>query len=232
MKLTWLGHNGFRLVTGKGATVLIDPWIDHPLANEAVRSLDRADLILITHGHGDHMGSLEPLARRTGATIVCIHELSVHLSGRGLGNEIVGMNKGGTVERAGVRVTMVHADHSSVIQDGDRMIPGGECVGYVVETDGTTLYHAGDTNVFGDMALIRELYAPKIVLLPIGDRYTMGPREAALAVRLLRPERIVPAHYGTFPVLTGTVEAFREALDEADRGRLLPLEVGVEVTLP
>lgn len=232
MKITWLGHEGFRIETDAGAVVLVDPWLDHPMATPEVRAIDRADLILVTHGHGDHIGSLVPLAEKTGAAIACIHEISVYLGTLGLSNEIIGMNKGGSVEHDSLRVTMVHADHSSMIQNGDRLIPAGECVGFVIDSGGYRIYHSGDTNVFGDMAIIRELYEPRLALLPIGDRYTMGPREAALAVKLLRPERIIPMHYGTFPILTGTVEAFREALDPEFRDRLTPLEVGAETNLP
>lgn len=232
MKITWLGHDGFSIVTDGGATVLVDPWLENPKATPEVRDLDRADVILITHGHGDHMGSLKALARKTGAAVVCIHEISVYLGSLGLSNQIIGMNKGGSVSVDGIKVTMVHADHSSMIQDGDRFLPGGECVGYVIDTGSYRIYHAGDTGVFGDMAIIRDIYAPNLALLPIGDRYTMGPREAAYAAGLLKPDRIIPMHYGTFPVLTGTVESFLEELAPEFRNRVTPLDVGEEFNIP
>ncbi|MBI5140881.1 MAG: metal-dependent hydrolase [Nitrospirae bacterium] len=232
MNITWLGHEGFRIESAKGVIILIDPWLDHPLATNTVRSLDRADLILLTHGHRDHIGSLEPLARKTGAKIVCIHDIYLHLSAKGWKNEIIGMNKGGSIVSGGIRITMVHADHSSSIKEGDALLPGGECVGYIVKLEnGYTIYHSGDTNVFGDMAIIRELYAPELALLPIGDRYVMGPREAAYAVKLIRPSRIIPTHYATFPALTGTVDDFVAALNPEDRGKVTPLEIGQEIDL-
>lgn len=232
MHLTWLGHTGFRIESRTGSTVLIDPWVDHPKTTESVRNIDKADVILVTHGHGDHVGSLLSIAGKTGAAVVCIHEISVYLNSRNIPNRIVGMNKGGTAVFEGVRVTMVHADHSSSIQDGDQLIPGGEAVGYVLRfDDGSSVYHAGDTSVFGDMALIRRLYQPKVALLPIGDHYTMGPQEAALAAELIDPERIVPMHYGTFPVLTGTPEALVDALPADFKHRVLTLAVGQRTEL-
>ncbi|MGW8321713.1 MAG: metal-dependent hydrolase [Thermodesulfobacteriota bacterium] len=232
MQITWLGHTGFRIERSGAGTILIDPWVDHPKSTDSVRAVDKADLILVTHGHGDHVGSLLYIAEKTGAVIVCIHEIAVYLNSKDIPNRIVGMNKGGTAVFEGVRVTMVHADHSSSIQDGNRILPGGEAVGYVLRFDsGHSVYHAGDTGVFGDMALIHRLYAPRVAMLPIGDHYTMGPAEAALAAELIRPECIIPMHYGTFPVLTGTPEALVQALPEELKGRVLALAVGQEAEL-
>ena len=135
--------------------------------------------------------------------MVGIPELARWLGKNGA-KQIAEMNKGGTQALADIRVTMVHADHSCGIQDGDELVYGGEAVGYVIEfSSGLKVYHAGDTNVFGDMAIIRELYAPDIVMLPIGDHYTMGPREAAYACNLLKPKAVIPMHFGTFSLLTG-----------------------------
>ena len=157
-----------------------------------------------TRGHGDHLGDAVEIGKKHNATAVGIFELCTWLQKKGVKN-ISPMNKGGTQTVAGVKITMVHAVHSCGIQDGDQVIYGGEACGYVLEfSNGVKLYHAGDTNVFSDMAIIRDLYAPKIVMLPIGDHFTMSPREAAYACKLLKPEIVIPMHFGTFPMLTGT----------------------------
>jgi L-ascorbate metabolism protein UlaG (beta-lactamase superfamily) len=154
------------------------------------------------------------LGKKLKPTTVCNYEIHMYLQRKGVPNTLP-MNKGGTQEVAGLKFTMVHATHSSGIEDGGQVIYGGEACGFVVTLeDGTRIYHAGDTAVHSDMALIAEIYAPEIALLPIGDRYTMSPREAAVATRLLKPKYVVPAHYGTSPTLTGTPEAFREELDK------------------
>jgi len=233
MRITWLGHTGFHIESDEGLEILVDPWVNHPKATDSVRRTNRADIILVTHGHGDHVGSLLHMAEVTRARIVCIHEMSVYLNSKKLENQIIGMNKGGTADLGGVRATMVHADHSSSIQDGGALLPGGDAVGYVLRfRNGYSIYHAGDTGVFGDMTLIRRLYAPKLTLLPIGDHYTMGPVEAALAVELLQPDRVIPMHYGTFPLLTGTPEALVEALPDELKSRVTPLSVGETASVP
>jgi L-ascorbate metabolism protein UlaG (beta-lactamase superfamily) len=135
--------------------------------------------------------------------VVAIPELAHWLEKKGL-KQVSGMNKGGTQAVGDIKVTMVHADHSCGITDGDQIVYGGEACGYVIEfSNGLKIYHAGDTNVFGDMAIIRDLYAPSIVMIPIGDHYTMSPREAGYACNLLKPKTVIPMHFGTFPVLTG-----------------------------
>lgn len=211
--LTWLGHNTFKLDTRDGRTVLLDPWVEgNPACPKDQRTFEAIDVITITHGHGDHMADAVTLGKKFKPAIVCNYEIHLFLSRKGVGNTKP-MNKGGTQEAAGLGFTMVHAIHSSGIEDGGQVVYGGEPCGFVITLeDGTRVYHAGDTAVFSDMALIGELYAPDIALLPIGDLYTMSPREAAVAARLLRPKWIVPAHYGTFPALTGTPEALREEL--------------------
>ena len=211
--LTWLGHNSFKLVTRGARTVLLDPWVEgNPACPQAHRTFDKIDIMTISHGHGDHMADAVTLGKKFKPTIVCNYEIHLFLQKKGL-TTTSPMNKGGSQEVGGVRFTMVHAVHSSGIEDGGQVVYGGEACGYVLTLeDGTRIYHAGDTAVFGDMALIAELYAPEIALLPIGDLFTMSPREAAVAARLLRPRYIVPAHYGTFPALTGTPEALREEL--------------------
>jgi L-ascorbate metabolism protein UlaG (beta-lactamase superfamily) len=205
IKLTWLGHSTFRLETPGGKTVFIDPWImNNPKCPDADKKVKKADVLLCTHGHGDHIGDAVAVIQQHNPLVVGIFELCLWLAKKG-SQQISPMNKGGTQTVGNMKVTMVHADHSCGIQDGDEIIYGGEACGYVIEFEnGVKLYHAGDTNVFGDMAIIRELYAPEIVMLPMGDHFTMGPREAAYAINLLRPQTVIPMHFGTFPMLTGT----------------------------
>lgn len=211
--LTWLGHNSFKLVSRGARTVLIDPWVEgNPSTPKELKTFDRIDVMTISHGHGDHMADAVTLGRKFKPVVVCNYEIHVFLNRKGVSTTSP-MNKGGTQEVAGLRFTMVHAVHSSGIEDGGQMIYGGEPCGFVITLeDGTRIYHAGDTAAHSDMALIRELYAPEIALLPIGDLYTMSPREAAVAARLLQPKFIVPCHYGTFPALTGTPDQLREEL--------------------
>ena len=211
--LTWLGHNTFKLVTRGGRVVLLDPWIEgNPACPKEHKTFDKLDVMTISHGHGDHMGDAVTLAKKLKPVVICNYEIHVFLQKKGVAGTSP-MNKGGTQEAQGLRFTMVHAIHSSGIEDGGQMIYGGEPCGFVITLeDGTRIYHAGDTAVFSDMALIGEIYQPEVALLPIGDLYTMSPREAAVAARLLKPKVIVPAHYGTFPALTGTPDALREEL--------------------
>ena len=211
--LTWLGHHTFKLVTRGARTVLMDPWVEgNPACPKEQKTFDKIDVMTVSHGHGDHLGDAVTLAKKFKPTVVCNFEIGLYLDRKGVANTL-GMNKGGTAEVAGLKFTMVHAIHSSGIEDGGQILYGGEAAGFVVTLeDGTRIYHAGDTAVHAEMALIGELYPPDIALLPIGDLYTMSPREAAVAARMLRPKWIVPAHYGTFPSLTGTPEMLREEL--------------------
>jgi L-ascorbate metabolism protein UlaG (beta-lactamase superfamily) len=203
--LTWLGHATFKIQTPEGKILLIDPWTEHnPSCPQSEKRQNQVDVMLCTHGHGDHIGDAVAICRQLQPTVVGIYELASWLGSKGAKN-IAPMNKGGTQEVAGVKITMVHAVHSCGIQEDDgSMIYGGEACGYVLEfSDGLRLYHAGDTAVFGDMQIIHELYRPEIALLPMGDHFTMGPREAEYACKLLKPRVVVPMHFGTFPMLTG-----------------------------
>jgi L-ascorbate metabolism protein UlaG (beta-lactamase superfamily) len=207
--LTWLGHASFRLDTDAGKRIYIDPWLSGPTCPESERVPERADLIAVTHGHGDHAGDAVSLAGQLGCPVIGMVELIGWMSAHGLPDgQGVGFNKGGTVEAAGVKVTMVNAFHSSSAPDGSY---AGEPAGFVFDLgNGTRVYFAGDTCVFGDMQLIARLHAPEVAVLPIGDHYTMGPDEAALALELLGSPRCVPCHWGTFPALTGTPERLAE----------------------
>jgi L-ascorbate metabolism protein UlaG (beta-lactamase superfamily) len=228
--ITWYGHACVEVTTAGGRTILFDPWFGNPRSPRAADTVDRCDLMLVTHGHHDHLGSPPgqvrnaeaiAIARRTRPAWPCMHELSLWLEHRlaGAGVEIIGMNAGGTVEARGLRITMVPAVHSAGdwSAEGEGPLYLGEPVGFIVELeDGSRLYHAGDTAVFGDMRYIGELYRPNLAMLPIGGHYTMGPREAALAIELLGAREVLPIHYGTFPILAGTPNQLRAAL--ADRG--------------
>jgi L-ascorbate metabolism protein UlaG (beta-lactamase superfamily) len=207
--ITWLGHGSFQIDTPAGACVLIDPWITGNPSWPEGRVVENCDAILLTHGHGDHAGDTVALATQHSAPVATINELAGWLGGQGVADAI-GFNKGGTVEIAGLRVTMTDAVHSSSTPDGT---PLGDPAGFVIQgPDMPTIYAAGDTAVHSDMALVGELYTPSIAILPIGDHYTMGPFQAAYAARLVAAPEIVPGHYGTFGLLTGTPAALRTEL--------------------
>lgn len=233
IEITWLGHSTFR-IDADGKTVLIDPWVmGNPACPEQNKRFDKIDLMLCTHGHGDHIGDAVPLVKQHQPKVVGIYELCMWLAKKGAKN-VMPMNKGGSQTVDGIRVTMVHADHSCGIEDDDgSIIYGGEACGYVLEfPGGLKVYHAGDTNVFGDMHIIRELYAPEVAMLPIGDLFTMGSREVAYACQLLRPKIVIPMHFGTFPSLTGTPTDLEKVADdlgihvmELKPGQRKPLDV-------
>jgi L-ascorbate metabolism protein UlaG (beta-lactamase superfamily) len=211
LEIAWLGHAAVRVRMGDGTTVLIDPWLaGNPACPESEHTQERADVVYVTHGHFDHVGDSLELVKRTGAPLHAIHEVATWFAGQGV-EAAIGSNKGGTVESvAGIKATLVDAVHSSGISGDAGIIPGGEAAGWVLEfPGGPTLYHAGDTAAFGDLRLIGELHQPDLAFLPIGGWYTMGPQGAAVAAKLLGVERVVPIHFGTFPILAGTPDELR-----------------------
>jgi len=204
-KITWLGHATVLVQSARGTTILIDPFIEHnPKYPKSFKLPEKVDYILLTHGHGDHISDVVPVASKHGSTVVAIYELAAYVESKGV-EKTIGMNLGGTVQLGDVAATMVEARHSSGAQDEKGTHYVGVAAGFVLTLeDGPVLYHAGDTAVFSDMQLIRDLYRPEIAMLPIGGHFTMGPKEAALAVRFLAPKKVLPLHFGTFPPLTGT----------------------------
>ncbi len=245
-RFTWYGHSCVELRTPGGKVVLFDPWFGNPTSTRAEDSVAECQLMLVTHGHHDHLGAFPRMvrdadalriARRTRPAWPCVHELSLWLESElgDAGVEIIGMNKGGTVEAAGLKVTMVHADHSAGdwSDAGEGPLYLGEPVGFVLELeDGRRIYFAGDTDLFGDMELIRLMHAPDICFLPIGGHYTMGPAGAAQAGKMLGARVVVPIHHGTFPVLAGTPDQLRdEAKRIGARFSVIAPERGVETLL-
>ena len=227
VRVTWLGHSTFRIETPGGKTILIDPWVmNNPACPDGEKKLNQVDVILATHGHFDHIGDAVEIAKKHNPVVVGIFELCHWLQQKGV-KQISPMNKGGTQTVGDIKVTMTHAVHSSGILDGDQIVYAGEACGYVVEfAGGLTLYHTGDTAVFSDMRLIGELYKPDLMLLPIGDHFTMSPREATCAVQLTRPKAVIPMHFGTFPVLGGAPAEFRRMVDDLGGIEVLELKPG------
>jgi L-ascorbate metabolism protein UlaG (beta-lactamase superfamily) len=211
LSITWLGHATFVLRTPGGKRLIFDPWVStNPSCPEDAKKVGALDLMLITHGHGDHTADAVGIARSSGAQVVAPFELSVWLQQKGL-KQVVGMNPGGTLHLHGLAITMVPAMHSSSVEEDGRNIYMGLATGYVITfEDGLTAYYAGDTSVFGDMRLIGDMYHPTLAFLPIGDLYTMGPEQAAVACEMLGVRQIMPMHWGTFPALTGTPARLRE----------------------
>jgi L-ascorbate metabolism protein UlaG (beta-lactamase superfamily) len=220
--LTWLGHSSFRIESPGGKRIYVDPFLNgNPKCPEHELEPERVDVIALTHGHDDHVGDTVDLAKKHSCPVVAQVELSGWLSGKGV-EENVGPNKGGTVDVRGVKFTLTNAFHSSSTPDGGY---GGEACGIVVTVeDGTKVYFAGDTCVFGDMQLIGRIYEPDVAVLPIGDHYTMGPKEAAVALELLGVKRCVPCHFGTFPPLVGTPRELKQLAPGVDVAEIDPGE--------
>lgn len=241
---TWYGHACVEIESRAGTRILVDPWFGNPRSTKAPTDVDRCDVLLVTHGHMDHLGGSPgnggdidalTIAKRTSPAWPAIHEMSLWLGGgTDTPAEVIGMNKGGTVATRGIKVTMVHAEHSAGdwAQDRRLMLDLGEPVGFVIELEnGVRVLHAGDTAVFGDMALIRELHRPDVAFLPIGGHYTMDPRGAAKAADLLGVSTVVPIHHGTFPILAGTPAQLRAELGAMGLGGIAVVapEPGVRV---
>jgi L-ascorbate metabolism protein UlaG (beta-lactamase superfamily) len=211
--ITWLGHATVLIQTPKGTNLLIDPFIgQNPKYPKSYTLPEKIHYVLLTHGHGDHISDAVPVALKHGSTVVAIYELAAYIGIKGV-KDAIGMNLGGTTQLEDVAVTMVEATHSAAAQDEQGTHYVGVATGFVLSVkEGPVLYHAGDTNVFGDMKLISQLYHPEVAMLPIGGFYTMGPKEAAMAARLIEPDMILPIHWGTFPALTGTPKELAEQL--------------------
>ena len=229
--ITWLGHATVLITTPKGTNILIDPFIEHnPKYPKGYKLPEKIDLLLLTHGHMDHIADALPVAKKHGAIAIGMVELIGWLQSKGLKeDQAIGMNMGGSHKHADVTLTLTPALHSSGITDGDQTIYGGEPAGFIIAIDnGPVLYHAGDTTVFSDMQLIRDLYHPDLAMLPIGDHYTMGPKEAAIAAEYLGLKTVIPIHYGTFPQLTGTPAELEKHLQKSGI-ETLEMVPGVEV---
>ena len=227
VKITYLGHSAFKIVSPKGVTIYVDPFLSRNSKTPVeMKTVEKADLILVTHGHGDHLGDALAIADKTKGKIVAIAELGWYLAKKGA-KDVTGMNKGGTYTYQGISITMVHALHSSSVTEGDQIIYAGDPAGFIIRFEnGFTLYHAGDTAVFADMKILGDIYKPELSLLPIGGHFTMDPREATYAAKLLGSKYIIPMHYGTFPALTGTPEEYLKLMKEVPQTQVLVLKPG------
>ena len=216
LSITWFGHATFVVGTPGGKRIVFDPWLTGNPRTPAGAKIDKADVICVTHGHSDHTGDVAAVARATGAPVVAVFELANWFQGKGL-KDVIGMGVGGTVDVKGLKISMTAALHTSSVEEDGQFHYAGLAAGFVVRLeDGRRIYFAGDTALFGDMGLIRQMYAPEIAFLPIGDHYTMDPAAAAIACELLGVRQVVPMHYGTFPVLTGSPDELKRLL--APRG--------------
>lgn len=214
MKIEFLGHACIYLEGSKN--VLIDPFLNgNPLASKKPEDFENIDYILVTHDHMDHLGDTKSIAKRTGAVVVCIHEIAEDLSKSGIKSE--GMNIGGSINLDDLTVHMVNAVHS------------GGSTGMIFELDGKTFYHTGDTALFSDMKIYGEFFDVDVMFLPIGDRYTMGPKSASRAVEFVKPKKVIPIHYDTFPILTGKPNEFKSYVE--DKAEVIVLKPGENIEI-
>ncbi len=228
LEIRWLGHSAFRIKTPADKIIYIDPWLDNPLAPPDAKPVERADLIVLTHGHFDHVWNALELASQLNSRVVCNFEISVFLKSKGLSDDrVIGMNTSGSITLDGITFTMVHAQHSSGISDGDKIVDGGTAAGFIMKLeDGYTIYNTGDTGFFTDMKTIARLYKPQLVMMCIGGFYTMSPLEAAEAIKLMKPKMVIPMHYGTFPALSGSPEALKKQLPKSVKTKIMALKPG------
>lgn len=227
VKITWLGHSAFLFEAEK--KLLIDPFISgNPLAPCSPEELN-PDIIAVTHGHRDHLGDTIEIGRRTECRIISIHEVANYIKSKGVFAE--GMDKGGTINVEGVTLTMTQALHSSSIDASGFSFDGGCPSGFIIGINGHSIYHAGDTGVFGDMQLIGELYEPETALLPIGGRFTMGIKEAVKAVELIQPKIVIPMHYNTFDVIKQDPEEFKRAVEGKIDTKIVIMKPGESIKL-
>jgi L-ascorbate metabolism protein UlaG (beta-lactamase superfamily) len=227
VKITWLGHSAFLFEAEK--KLLIDPFISgNPLAPCGPEELN-PDIIVVTHGHRDHLGDTIKIGKRTGCRIITIHEVANYIKSKGVFAE--GMGKGGTVNVEGIKLTMTDALHSSSIDASGFSFDGGSPAGFIIRINGHSIYHAGDTGVFGDMKLIGELYEPELAFLPIGDKFTMGIKEATRAVELIQPKIVIPMHYSTFDVIKQDPEEFKRAVEAKVDTKVIIMKPGESIDL-